>query len=70
MTLVIDSCSVRTHVYVGCLDKGSRWMNVIVEDDDADHHTQTKQDGFIAMETTAVLPERTQVHTHTHTDRC
>lgn len=46
-----------THVYFGGLGESTNWMDVVVEDDDPDHDTQTEGHGLLAAETTSILAE-------------
>lgn len=46
-----------THVDFGRLGEGADGMNVVVEDDDPDHHPQAEGHGLLAGEAAAVLPE-------------
>lgn len=48
----------RTHVDLGRLCKCSYGMDVVVQDDDADHHPQAERHRLLAGEAAAVLPER------------
>lgn len=46
------------HVYRGGLDEDSVGVDVVVEDDDADHDPHAEQEGVLAAETTRILPKR------------
>jgi len=55
-------CLSLSYVYVGGLNKSSGRVNVVVEDDHADHHTKAEQHGLLAGEATAILPDRIKTH--------
>lgn len=48
---------VLTHVYFRGLGESADRMDIVVEDDDPDHDTQTEGHGLLAAETTSILTE-------------
>lgn len=39
---ILKKLCVLTYIYIGGLNEGSSWVNVVVQDDDADHHAEAE----------------------------
>lgn len=46
-----------SYIYRGGLDEDSVGVDVVIEDDDADHDPHTEEEGVLAAETTRILPK-------------
>lgn len=51
--LKLIKCS---YINLGGLGKGTHWMNMVIKDDDAHHHTHAEQHGVCVSKTAPVLP--------------
>lgn len=46
-----------SYIYRGGLDEDAVGVDVVIEDDDADHDPHTEEEGVLAAETTRILPK-------------
>lgn len=49
-----------SYIYRGGLDEHAVGVDVVIEDDDADHDPHTEQEGVLAAEATRILPKKQQ----------
>lgn len=49
-----------SYIYRGGLDEDAVGVDVVIEDDDADHDPHAEQEGVLAAETTRILPKKKQ----------
>lgn len=56
-----------THIYFGGLGESTDRMDIVIEDDDTHHDTQTEWHGALTAETATVLTAKSQ-RAHEHWD--
>lgn len=68
---IIESVYIRggADVDLGGLVEGSVGMDVVVQDDDSNHHSHTEQQRVLTVEPARVVSGERKTSTHTHTSQ-